>query len=163
MTGCLFCSHWICQPNSCELEYNELNYNQCFYDLQTVVAQCNLDCQDLNENSCYLKCSENFIANHNNCPCQKDCSDGCPCEKYDCWIDNSEEDLNVMVFQHDGGNGKLVPLVIDVDFEEFNTITNFRFDDNTDLNGACSVYYRERFYIFGGRHQPRQVRICRIL
>ena len=68
-----------------------------------------------------------------------------------------------MVFQHDGGNGKLVPLVIDVDFEEFNTITNFRFDDNTDLNGACSVYYRERFYIFGGRHQPRQVRICRIL
>ena len=81
---------------------------------------------------------------------------GCPvCDAYICPLDEIE-DSSVLVLQHGGGDNKLEPFIIDF-YGNVNTDTDFSFEDKTDLNGACSVFYRERAYIFGGVFNSRQV------
>ena len=104
-----------------------------------------------------LRCSEDFLEDHKNCPCQKECNSGCPCDDYDCRISDFEES-SVLVLQHGGGDNKLDPFVIDF-YGNVNTDTDFSFEETTDINGACSVVYREKAYIFGGVFHPRQVSI----
>ena len=82
-------------------------------------------------------------------------SDGCPCDDYDCQIADIEES-SVLVLQHGGGDNKLDPFIIDY-YGNVKSEIDFSFDENTDLNGACSVNYRDRAYVFGGLFQPRQV------
>ena len=48
------------------------------------------------------------------------------------------------------------PFVIDFNGSVNKDVT-FRFEDNTDVYAACSVLYREKWYVFGGNYQPRQV------
>ena len=131
--------------------------------LERDLSWCTLNCYETNEPlfECYYYCSTIFIEDHDRCPCQKGCSNGCPCEDFDyehdhCWP--YEKDLpSVLVLQHGGSDNKLNPFVIDY-YGQVNTEIDFSFEERTDLNGACSVNYRDRAYVFGGLFQPRQVR-----
>ena len=126
------------------------------------LGECNLDCYeyygDSSEWVCHYECSVDFIDDYENCPCQKGCPNGCPCDQYkECLREDQE--LSVLVLQHGGGDNKLDPFIIDF-YGNVNTDTDFSFEENTDINGACSVIYREKAYIFGGVFNPRQVSIC---
>lgn len=92
-----------------------------------------------------LRCSEDFLDDHENCPCQKECHIGCPCDDYDCWIADFEE-TSVLVLQHGGGDNKLDPFVIDF-YGNVNTNTDNSFEKNTDINEACTVVYRQKLFI----------------
>ena len=159
--GCFTCLNQICFPEACDSDEININYKKCLDDLQAVYGQCTLDCyppvgapDDIA--TCVVGCSDAFIDDHNNCPCQAGCPEGCPCDDYDCQIDDSTDDYSVLVLQHGGGNNKLDPFVIDFNGSVNKEVT-FRFEDNTDVYAACSVLYRERWYVFGGNYQPRQV------
>ena len=158
LQGCFTCLNAICFPEACDSDDINVNYKKCLEDLQNVYGECTFDCyatQPFDPN-CILACSDDFIDDHDNCPCQAGCSDGCPCANYDCEIDDSTDDYSVLVLQHGGSNNKLDPFVIDFNGSVNKDVT-FRFEDNTDVYAACSVLYRERWYVFGGNYQPRQV------
>ena len=157
--GCFTCLNAICFPEECDSDDINVNYKKCLEDLQDVYGECTLDCYATQpfDPDCILDCSNSFVGDHDNCPCQTGCPKGCPCENYDCQIDDSTDDYSVLVLQHGGGNNKLDPFVIDFNGSVNKEVT-FRFEDNTDVYAACSVLYREKWYVFGGNYQPRQVR-----
>ena len=157
--GCFTCLNQICFPEACDSDDININYKKCLDDLQAVYGQCTLDCYAAggpDVGTCVVGCADDFVDDHENCPCQAGCEDGCPCANYDCQIDDSTDDYSVLVLQHAGGNNKMDPFVIDFNGNVNKEVT-FRFEDNTDVYAACSVLYRERWYVFGGNYQPRQV------
>ena len=159
LLGCFTCLNEICFPEACDSDEININYKKCLDDLQDVYGQCTLDCYAAggpDVGTCVVACSDTFIDDHTNCPCQAGCPEGCPCGNYDCQIDDSTDDYSVLVLQHAGGNNKMDPFVIDFNGSVNKDVT-FRFEDNTDVYAACSVLYRERWYVFGGNYQPRQV------
>ena len=129
--------------------------------MQSVYADCTFDCYATEDfdSDCILKCSDDFVGDHGNCPCQPGCPDGCPCPDYTCEIDDSTDDFSVLVLQHGGSNiaYALDPFVLDFD-GNMNSNVRFTFEDNTDLFASCSVLYDDKWYVFGGQYQPRQVR-----
>ena len=77
------------------------------------------------------------------------CIDTCPCH---------EEQTFVFVQQHAGGSSKLEPLTLDFNGNVNDDII-FEYEENTDLNGACSLVQRNEIWVVGGVNDPRQVRI----
>ena len=142
------------------LDFNKINLEKCANDLQEILGECWLDCYVLGDSDlieqCIFDCSNAFYVNFENCPCQSGCLDGCPCENYYCEIEDKRDESAVLVLQHGNDNKKLKPFVIDFNgFIDSNTI--FSFEDDSDINGACTVNYKGSSFIFGGLNQPTQV------
>ena len=51
---------------------------------------------------------------------------------------------------------KLDPFLMDFNGNVEDDVT-FKYEENTDLNGACTVLYYDKAWIFGGVNLPRQV------
>ena len=63
------------------------NYQNCLNEISKELVECILLCDNKNDDEvsqCETKCLSNMKNGHSKCPCQTACSNGCPCESYDC-------------------------------------------------------------------------------
>ena len=98
---------------------------------------------------CLSNCNRIYDENFNNCPCQQNCPDGCPCPNFECTDPRAVLVLNSYY-------GPNVPVLIDAE-GRFDTNLVTQFGEETQVHGSCSVTYRNKFYIFGGQFQKRQI------
>ena len=105
---------------------------------------------------CLGDCARDFDLNVLDCPCRKNCPNGCPCDSYECpqtttettlttttvapyttvLILNTAFDYNVPVLTDSSGR-------VDTDLA-------FTFDENTSVRYSCSVTFKNQHFVYGG-------------
>ena len=103
---------------------------------------------------CLSDCNRIYDENYKDCPCQENCPGGCPCPNFECTFGQTALVLNSYY-------GPNVPVIIDAN-GRFDSDLVTEFGDETQAHGSCSLTYRNRFYIFGGQFEKRQISEVRV-
>ena len=69
--------------NDCSVPEENLDFARCDVDTQNKLFECLRDCES-SDAVCASDCNREYVTNFQNCPCQGNCSSGCPCPDYDC-------------------------------------------------------------------------------
>ena len=161
--GCDSCPSSFC---NCRDYETSPEYLTCLSHYEEMYTACILDC-DTADVLCVAACARDFDSNVLECPCNKNCLHGCPCDNYDCPLTTTQSTttthltlttvapgLAVLILNTFNGN---VPVITDAS-GQFHSLSRFTFDENTSVWRSCSITFRNHFYIYGGDgDQERQI------
>ena len=156
-------------------------------------SKCIVRCQ-IGDNTCFGKCKREYDENLQNCPCQERCPLGCPCPNYQCpetttgpitttttiatttsttattqttttstTVATTTADLKTWILVLNTRSSSNVPLIIDG--RGSSKEIDFVYEENTMVNGICSIFWHGQMYLFGGYHNERQISLvdrCRL-
>ena len=77
--GCEGCHNPVCQ---CKEKRENPEWNSCIDSNSIKLGRCMYDCND--DLECETDCTQQFKSRQQNCPCEDNCSAGCPCDDFDC-------------------------------------------------------------------------------
>ena len=121
------------------------------------------------------QCTRDYAEGIENCPCNSNCPNGCPCPDFVCpsisWILTltSKDWFATMNCDFIESSGLLVaqlktilvnleqqaPIIIEGDLES--KLINFAFEPETEAEDSCSVIWQNQMYVFGGWTYMRQI------
>ena len=110
----------------CE-EYFEDEYLKC-------VSECN------NDAFCVSKCAREYNEAILNCPCNRNCPEGCPCPNYEC---PSDKNLNHVLILHNVGDAMVTNIL------GIQRTLVWNSDPDVNQESYCSLKFQNDFYIFG--------------
>ena len=158
-TGCRGCTSAFCKCIDYESSPDFLACEKHYEDIYTA---CIVSC-DAGDFRCLATCTRDLDQSLLDCPCQSNCPNGCPCEKYECpqtttaittttasitssttsmtpstsvLILNTATNLNVPVITDSTGR-------VDTNF-------SFSFEEGTSVYKSCSIVFKNHHYVYGG-------------
>ena len=131
-------------------------------------ADCILNCAP-GDLECISICARSLEQNLTKCPCQSGCPNGCPCPEYICPVtttsaisttaDPSLTSILILNTQ-DREEPRNIPVIINVR----NGNVEYPIDDfmflyakESEVYESCSMTWRGKFFIFGGRYEQKQI------
>ena len=144
--------------NSLLSSRDDINSNCSDVDLE-LMSRCLDSCQ-IDTFQCYSNCDNPVCISNCNRQAKK-CEEGCPCMNGICFegcsnCNNLICPTPVFVIGKNLQEWKQ-PLVVNK-IGQYSQNVSFQIGAGTDLDRACSVEYRNQFYVFGGQYEWRQVR-----
>ena len=80
---CLSASCIAAFDNDCSVPEENLDFAKCDAENENKLFECLRDCER-SDAVCASDCNRKYVENFENCPCQANCQNGCPCSDYDC-------------------------------------------------------------------------------
>jgi len=158
---CLDCLDCISCEEICEA-HNTPQLDLCYEAGLSDLNSCSESCSG---ESC-IQCQEDFEDFLNDCPCQSYCKDGCPCDHWDCnfgptkttAVSTQTSSSVTTPSSNSTISGEFILVLFGVS-ERFMfdrktgekwPLYSFENPDNLNINGGCSVVYKNDMLIFGG-------------
>ena len=142
----------------------------CQKKFEEIYLACIVDCGN-GGSICLAACVRDFDKNLLDCPCMENCSDGCPCDSYECEQTTTTSSVATTVAP------KTSVLVLNT-FREYNVPVkiyangradnslDFTIAENTQVAHSCSVTFRNQNYVLGGHlgnsRQIGRIEGCRL-
>lgn len=99
-----------------------------------------------NNGSCGAQCEREFFENIDNCPCNKNCPNGCPCPKYDC-----DSGSRTSVLMLNTRHAPVNPPAIITDLNgKFDTSHSLYIKEDSVVTHSCGITFQGDFYVYGG-------------
>ncbi|CAG5114057.1 Oidioi.mRNA.OKI2018_I69.chr2.g8137.t1.cds [Oikopleura dioica] len=137
--GCEDCEHPTCQPSPCEIPEENKDFLRCKNSNEKMLNGCLSNCYSYD---CSEICTQEFLENTKNCPCNPGCPQGCPfCPDYNCEIDDG---FLAMTYFYSFS----APLEGNVE----RTQINYPIGNPLYITGSGYAYLQDTFYIFGGEY-----------
>ena len=144
--------------------------------MEQVYVQCILGCSH-DDDSCLPDCNREYKANIEECPCQENCPNGCPCPNYTCpgttslsktttaatlttttttTMTTTPAAQNQTVLVLNSWNGWQPAMLINPNggHEQLSCFTH---ESNSEASVSCSLTWNNEMYIFGGERNKRQI------
>jgi len=146
------------------------DWNRCIDDNSLKLGRCVYNCE--NNEQCEDDCLDRFKTRQLNCPCEENCSAGCPCDEFDCLEPTSTPAVTtatvpatttsptgnaVLVLSTFNSNNK--PFIVDFN-GNVNEDLSFQYGDGTQAHYGCGATLKNIFWYFGGSgSNKRQVKL----
>ena len=165
--GCDDCPSSFC---TCFETENNDDFIICRNQFEEAYNECINQCP-ISDFVCIGTCSREYQNNIDDCPCNTNCPEGCPCPNYECPVTTSStvtttmetsttpiQNLKTAVLVLNTKSRTNPPVLIKSDGHYDTNTFYFRYGKNTTAYYSSSITFKNEFYIFGGNGgQARQI------
>ena len=172
-SGCEDCNSAFCK---CRDYQSNPDFLACEQHYREVYTACIVAC-DAGDVRCLAACSRDLDLNLMECPCMKNCRNGCPCENYECSQTTTDTTTTTTprtrttvapktsVLILNTARYTNPPIITDAT-GRVDTDLRFTFGDDTSVWLSCSLTFQNQHYVFGDSsgyvRQISQIVGCRL-
>ena len=151
LTPRLYPSVCLAQQTSCNA--SDPDAVQWKEEADSKLTQCLIDCD--NDANCRSACNRDYTKDTNNCPCESGCSNGCPCENYEC--SSWRNPTSILGIFWDPFYPDIVPTVKIQTSDGTVLPSNVQVGQLAEVKESCSVVWKNQMLIFGGEARTKQI------